>query len=69
MKRSKVKLTQEELKCLDSLADAWNSFVALPDKLEHDNQEFASVIHAAQNHVALRVARRVDTNIWRQPVN
>jgi hypothetical protein len=60
-------LEEEELQILNSLADAWNRFVALAKKHPDDNDEFRRAIHQAQQLVALRVARRVNPQVWYQP--
>lgn len=60
-------LTQDELDVLNHLADAWNKFTLLPSRSDSDNQEFMQAIHLAQSKVAIRVARRVDPNIWNSP--
>lgn len=59
-------LTAEEKLCLKHLADAWNIFVQLEGKHPQDNSEFCQAIHDAQKMIALRVARRVDTDVWSQ---
>ena len=59
-------LTAEEKDCLKHLADAWNIFVQLQGKHPQDDSEFCTAIHAAQKAIALRVARRVDTDVWSQ---
>lgn len=59
-------LTEPEKECLKHLADAWNCFIQLEGKHPSDNPEFCDAIHAAQKMLALRVARRVNTDIWSQ---
>jgi len=59
-------LTEMEKECLKHLVDAWNCFVQLEGKHPSDNPEFCDAIHAAQKMLALRVARRVDTDVWSQ---
>lgn len=61
------RLTELERDVLDRLASAWNAFVELERRAESDSAEFAAAIHRAQNLIALRVARRVDPDVWRQP--
>lgn len=58
-------LTDTEKDVLNHLADAWNSFCSLDNRLEHDTDEFAKAIHSAQSKIAIRVARRVNPEIWR----
>ncbi len=60
-----MKLSDEEIAILNHLADAWNSFCRLDNVLEHDADEFMRAIHLAQGKIAVRVARRVDPEIWR----
>lgn len=60
-----MKLTHEEISVLNSLVDAWNSFCKLDNILEHDADEFMKAIHIAQDKIAVRVARRVNPEIWR----
>ena len=60
-------LTENELEVLRLLGEAWNTFVALDRKHPDDNDEFRHAIHAAQQMVALRVARRVNPGVWFQP--
>lgn len=60
-------LTEQEKMCLYALANAFNFFVSLDAKLPDDNQSFARLIDQANQMVALRVARRVNPEMWRQP--
>lgn len=64
---SKTELTDQEKYCLAELANAWNVFTQLPDKHPSDDAEFLTAIHDAQKMIALRVARRVNTEVWSQP--
>jgi hypothetical protein len=57
-------LTPDERAVLAALADAWNRFIDLPLAHPDDRDEFRAAIHAAQNIVAYRVARRVDPDVW-----
>ena len=59
-------LTFQEKECLKHLADAWNIFIGLSAKHPQDNSEFCTAIHDAQKLIAMRVARRVDKDIWTQ---
>jgi hypothetical protein len=59
-------LTDDEKLCLYHLACAWNTFVKLQAKHPMDDAEFCKAIHDAQKMIALRVARRVDTEVWSQ---
>jgi hypothetical protein len=60
-----VRLTPEERTCLDYLSRAWNAFVELPPAHPDDAAEFRSAIHACQNILAYRVAKRVDPEDWK----
>jgi len=60
-------LTKEEIKVLSALTDAWNLWTDLKNRAQSDDLEFQTAIHTAQNLIALRVARRVDPDIWRIP--
>lgn len=60
-------LTENEKRVLQSLADAWNVFVGLGKQHPDDIDEFRRAIHAAEQLVAVRVARRIDPAIWFQP--
>jgi hypothetical protein len=59
-------LTAQEKECLNHLVEAWNLFVGMDNKHPSDNPEFCKAIHDAQKMLALRVARRVDTDVWSQ---
>jgi hypothetical protein len=59
-------LTGPEKECLKHLVEAWNLFVGMDNKHPSDNSEFCKAIHDAQKMLALRVARRVDTDVWSQ---
>jgi hypothetical protein len=56
-----------EIYVLGSLAEAWNAFKALPDHYAGDLEEMARAINACHAQIALRVARRANPEIWRQP--
>jgi len=60
-------LTDEEKEVLNHLKEAWAKFVALENHIPHDLTEFNYAIHMAQQKLAMRVARRVDSDVWRQP--
>jgi hypothetical protein len=62
-----VGLTEQERHTLTLTADCWNSWCSLPARDAADNDEFMRAIHAAQHLIALRVARRADPDVWRQP--
>jgi len=60
-------LAENEKEVLKNLALAWNQFTKLENRSEHDNKEFMDAIHRAQQLIALRVARRIDSDVWMQP--
>lgn len=60
-------LTLDEHRCLDHLCEAWNTFVRLGAKCEHDNADFRRAIDEANRCIAIRVARRVNPEVWTQP--
>jgi len=62
-----VKLTLEERELLQRLGEAFNVYSALDKRSEADNKEFVDALHRLQQLVALRVARRVDPEVWAQP--
>jgi hypothetical protein len=61
-----MNLTNEEKRVLSLLAQAWNQWCDLPNRKPHDDEEFQAAIHSAQNKIAIRVARRVDKDVWAQ---
>lgn len=60
-------LTDEEKQVLSSLCDSWKSFSELLNKSQDDVDEFKDAIHRCQQLIALRVARRVNPDVWTQP--
>lgn len=60
-------LTDSEKEILKNLGNAWNSFIKLDNLSVDDVQEMKDAIHSAQKLIALRVARRIDVEIWNQP--
>lgn len=60
-------LTSEELDVLTKLKDSWNAFILLDKRSEPDYKEFQDAIHRCQQLIALRVARRVNPDVWAQP--
>ena len=57
-------LTDAELKCMNSLVEAWNLFTMLPDHRSDDIDEFRRGIHQLQNLFALRTVRRNNPEYW-----
>lgn len=62
-----AKLTPEEEELLKRLGEAFTLYIALDKRSEADNKEFTDAIHRAQQLIALRVARRVNPEVWAQP--
>jgi hypothetical protein len=62
-----VGLTDGEKSVLAATAKAWNTWCDLPGRVSDDDVDFMRAIHAAQHLIALRVARRVDPDVWRKP--
>jgi len=62
-----AKLTPEEEELLKKLGEAFSLYCSLDKRSEADNKEFTDAIHRAQQLVALRVARRVNPEVWAQP--
>jgi hypothetical protein len=59
-------LTDQEKEILFLLADAWNKFQAIEGKHPDDNRDFLDGIHNLQRLIGVRVARRVDVDVWNQ---
>ena len=51
-------MTEAEQVVVDALAIAWNAFLVLPAEHDDDQDEFRRMIHAAQEKVLARPARR-----------
>jgi hypothetical protein len=60
-------LTDQEKEILLHLTAAWTKFSELSDHNPYDLSEFTHSIHMLQQKMAMRVARRIDPLIWRQP--
>lgn len=58
-------LTTAEREVLRLSADLWNAFVKLPKEHPSDIPEFQAALHELQALIALRVARRVNPEVWR----
>ncbi|MDK2757539.1 MAG: hypothetical protein KYX66_12465 [Blastomonas fulva] len=52
-------MTEAEKVVLQSLVDAWNAYIHLPQEHGDDLDEFRAIIHTAQNHIAAR-------SVWRE---
>lgn len=59
-----AKLTPEEQRVLDLLAEAWNLYSALPIQHPMDRSEFAFYLRGCLGLVGLRVARVADPDTW-----
>jgi hypothetical protein len=62
-----VRLTPSEEDILKKLAEAWSIFMSLDKTSDADKNEYMDAIHRAQQIIALRVARRVNPEVWHQP--
>ncbi|HZW08020.1 MAG TPA: hypothetical protein VFF65_12930 [Phycisphaerales bacterium] len=51
-------MTPEELAVINTLASAWNQFVALPVQHKHEAREFMDGIHRLQDLIAARAGYR-----------
>ncbi len=60
-------LTPEEMAILHKLGEAWKMFLDLDKNPGHNKKEFLDAIHRTQQIIALRVARRVNPEVWNQP--
>ena len=47
-------LTNKEQKVIDTLVEAWNAFLELPQIHPDHNNEFRSIIHSAQYMILAR---------------
>ena len=63
---NELALTDKEKECLALLAESWKIFVELDAKHPQDDSEFCTALHDAQKMIALRVARRIDKDVWSQ---
>jgi len=59
-----ISVDKDEHEVLMHLADAWNKFLSLTGNRTDDVEEFRHAIHEAQSKIALRVARRVNPEVW-----
>jgi hypothetical protein len=62
-----AKLTQEETDLLKKLGESYNLYCSLDRRSDADNMEFVDALHRLQQIIALRVARRVNPEVWAQP--
>jgi hypothetical protein len=59
-------LEEDEKEVLKNLSLAWEAFSKLADSKDCDKSEFLDATHRAQQIIALRVARRVNPEVWSQ---
>jgi hypothetical protein len=59
----KIGLTPEEKEVLRNLVFAWDTYVKI-EKKDSSIKEFNDAIHRCQQLIALRVARRVNPEVW-----
>jgi len=59
-------MTEKEKEVMQHLINFWNGYLALPDTTGVcDTEDIRHAIHKIQGVMAIRVARRVDPDIWR----
>jgi hypothetical protein len=58
-------MTDDEIKCMQHLVDFWNSYLKLPDNIEISTSEINSSVNNILGMLAIRVAKRVNPEIWR----
>ena len=64
MSEPEHKHTENELQVLRALSVAWDAFLTLPVQHPDDRDDFRRSIHASQDLIAIRLARRVDPVTW-----
>lgn len=57
-------LTDQEKEVLSHISSAFNVFVELDSKGIHDDEDFKNAANTMHRLIALRVARRVDPDVW-----
>jgi hypothetical protein len=61
-------LTDNEKLVLKHLGEAWNSFINIAEGKHPDhNHEFKDAIHRCQHIIAIRVAQRINPEVWYKP--
>jgi hypothetical protein len=60
-------MTPAEKATINLLAEAWNSFLTLPEQHIWDHQEMMHLIHGAQRIIMQREARRNNPDIFAIP--
>ena len=53
-----MRLTEDEERILEKLADVWNLYISLPEQHTMEQDEFCRAIHTLQNMVASRPTYR-----------
>ena len=64
--KSPFQMTPEEKQVIDNLANAWNTFIELPDSEAGPNDwaDFRHAVDTCHYIIGTRVARRVDPELW-----
>jgi hypothetical protein len=58
-------MTEKEKLTMELLVSFWNAYVTLPNVDPHTLQLVCDSVHTIQGVMAIRVARRVNPEIWR----
>lgn len=58
-------LSSQEKRVLELTAAVWNEYMKMPEVHPSDRTELQLFIHQIQNLIGMRVARRVNPEIWR----
>lgn len=66
VEKNPASATEEERQVLDMLAAATNVYFKLPEEHPVERDEWILAVHRLQDLIAVRVARRVDPDIWTQ---
>lgn len=54
----------KEKEVLSHISSAFNAFVELDSKGIHDDEDFKNAANTMHRLIALRVARRIDPDVW-----
>lgn len=60
-----VRMTEQEKEAMAHLVKFWNAWLALPVEDDSSSSRVCESIHTIQGLMAIRVARRVNPDIWR----
>lgn len=60
-------LSRAEKEVLALLAKASNAYFDLPEEHPVEKDEWLLSVHRLQDLIGVRVARRVDPDVWKQP--